>query len=390
MPKVNPQILKWTREAASLSLEEAAQKLGMSGDGAAERLEAIEGGDKDPTRPMLVRMSEKYRRPLLTFYLLGPPKKSDKGRDFRTLPEAPPTGTEALLDALLRDLHARQGLVRAALKEAEEDEPLGFVGSARITDGVNSLVESIRQTLDVSLEDFRQQRTIDDAFKLLRAGAERAGVFVLLMGNLGSHHTDIDVRAFRGFALADAVAPFIVINEKDSRAAWSFTLLHELAHIWLGQTGISGYDGEEEVERFCDAVAARYLLDPQELQQIGAAASIKPNELSDRIGEFANERNLSRKMVAYNLWRAGAISAVAYRRLSDSFDVERRALQAKGRESEGGADYYVVRRHRVGSALLELVRRMVAGGALSTVKAGRVLGVKPTNVDRLVANDHVA
>ena len=88
------------------------------------------------------------------------------------------------------------------------------------------------------------------------------------MGNLGSHHSDIDARVFRGFALADPVAPFVVVNEKDSRTAWSFTLLHELAHLWLGQTGVSGYDGEAEVEKFCDAVAARFLLDPQELLQL--------------------------------------------------------------------------------------------------------------------------
>ena len=70
------------------------------------------------------------------------------------------------------------------------------------------------------------------------------------MGNLGTHHTDIDVRIFRGFALADDVAPFVVINEKDSRAAWSFTLLHELVHILLGETGISGYNSNAEIERF--------------------------------------------------------------------------------------------------------------------------------------------
>src|SRR5712691_941343 len=243
MPKVNAEILRWARETAGLSPDEAARKLGMSGETAVERLVALEQGLRDPTRAMLGNMAEKYHRPLLTFYLPKPPLKSDKGQDFRTLPEAPPPGTEALLDALLRDVQARQGLVRAALEEAEEDEHLAFVGSATITDGVDAVVGSMRTTLEVSLEKFRQQRTADDAFKLLRGGAEAVRVFVLLMGNLGSHHTDIDARVFRGFALADPIAPFVVINEKDSRAAWSFTLLHELAHLWLGQTGVSGYDG---------------------------------------------------------------------------------------------------------------------------------------------------
>lgn len=384
MPKVNPDIMKWARETARFSLEEAARKLGMSGDKAAERLAALEVRKKQPTRPMLVKMSEKYRRPLLTFYLPKPPRKSDKGQDFRTLPEAPPPGAEALLDALLRDVHTRQGLVKAALEEAEEDKPLAFVGSARIDDGVDSVVESMRTTLGVNLGDFRHQPTAGDAFKLLRVGAERAGVFVLLMGNLGSYHTDIDTRVFRGFALADSIAPFIIINEKDSRAAWSFTLLHEVAHLWLGQTGVSGYDGEAQVERFCDAVAARFLLDPRELPQVGAADAADLDELKERIEEFANRRNLSRKMVAYNLLRSDVIAAATYRRLSELFDAERAALRTGGREAGGGADYYLVCRHRVGPALVDVVRRMMAGGTLSTTKASRVLGVKPTNVMRLV------
>src|SRR5215470_8525273 len=180
MPRVNPEILRWARETAGLSPDEAARKLGMSGETAIDRLAALEKGVRDPTRAMLANMAEKYHRPLLTFYLPKPPLKSDKGQDFRTLPEAPPPGANVLLDALLRDVQARQGLVRAALEEAEDDEPLAFVGSANITDGVDAVVASMRTILGVSLEKFRQQRTADDAFKLLRGGAEGAGVFVLL------------------------------------------------------------------------------------------------------------------------------------------------------------------------------------------------------------------
>jgi len=385
MPRVNPEILKWARETAGLSPDEAARKLGMSGETAIDRLAALEKGVRDPTRAMLANMAEKYHRPLLTFYLPKPPLKSDKGQDFRTLPEAPPPGANALLDALLRDVQARQGLVRAALEEAEDDEPLAFVGSANITDGVDAVVASMRTILGVSLEKFRQQRTADDAFKLLRGGAEGAGVFVLLMGNLGSHHTDIDARVFRGFALADSVAPFVVVNEKDSRPAWSFTLLHELVHLWLGQTGVSGYDGEGEIEKFCDTAAARYLLDLRELSELRVESPANLDELKNQIDEFAWRRNLSRKMIAYNLLRSGLIPAATYRQLSDLLDAERSTIRSN--VGEGGANYYVVRRHRVGPALVDVVRRMMAGGTLSTTEAGRVLGVKPTNVTRLLETD---
>ena len=174
---------------------------------------------------------------------------------------------------------------------------------------------------------------------------------------------------------------------KNSRAAWAFTLIHELAHIWLGQTGISGYGSTVSVEKFCDEVASYFLLDPSELAQIDIQAAKTLSELKDKIQLFAAEHNLSRKMVAYNLLRSNLITSRFYAILSAEFDNERIAQRKKDKEEkEGGPNYYVVRRHRAGSGLVGLVRRMIDAGALSTPKAGTVLGVKPTAVARLVGN----
>ncbi len=141
MPQINPDILIWARETAGLSVEEAARKLGLTGR---ERLEAIEAGKQSPSRRQLVNMAEKYHRPLLTFYLPKRPRERDRGQDFRSLPNGQTPGSEALLDTLLRDIQVRQQLVRAALEETEEDEPLAFVDSARMNMGVDALVDSMR------------------------------------------------------------------------------------------------------------------------------------------------------------------------------------------------------------------------------------------------------
>lgn len=387
MPKVNPEILVWARESAGLSLEEAAHRLGLSGP---ERLQALEAGEREPSRRQLANMAERYRRPLLTFYLTERPRDSDKGQDFRTLRDGRVPEAEALLNALLRDVHARQGIIKAALEEAEENVSLPFVGSARLANGVENLARAIGELLNYTAANFRQQRNVDDAFSTLRAATERAGVFVLLMGNLGTHHTDIDPTIFRGFSLSDDVAPFIVINEKDSRAAWSFTLLHELTHIFLGQTAISGYDGEAEVERFCDSVAGRFFLNPDELAALGIGPRATIDQILDVVSAFAADTNLSRKMIAYNLLRQNHISGVIYRQLVDIFDRDRRAVKKDRPNGDNGPNYYVVRRHRIGPRLINVVQRMISGGALSTTKAGRVLGVKPTAVNRIVGGNQAA
>jgi Zn-dependent peptidase ImmA (M78 family)/transcriptional regulator with XRE-family HTH domain len=386
MPKVNPKILVWARETAGFSQDEAARKL-ISGAKATERLAALEAGELEPSRPLLVKMAERYRRPLVAFYLTEAPDPSPKGVDFRTLAAVPTPEEEALLDALLRQVIVRHELVKTGLEELEEAEPLALVGSGNIRDGVQSAVEALGAFLNVDRKDFRARKNYDSAFRFLRDATERAGVYVLLMGNLGSHHSNIDARSFRGFALADPIAPFVVVNENDSRSAWSFTLLHELTHIWLGQTGVSGYAGESDAEKFCDSVAAAFLLERSELAVLTETFDNDIEHNVFQIGLFAHELNVSRKMVAYNLMRVGLISQVLYRQLSARFDEERLAFEAERDSKTGGPDYYVVRRHRIGTALIETVTRLLNSRTLTTTEAGKILGVKPTNVGRLLSGN---
>jgi hypothetical protein len=94
-------------------------------------------------------------------------------------------------------------------------------------------------------------------------------------------------------------------------------------------------------------------------------------------------------MVAYNLLRTNLINAALYQELTKIFDAERNRRKEED-EDEGGPNYYVVRRHRLGSGLINSVNRMISAGVLSTPKAGIVLGVKPTAVFRLIAHDKAA
>lgn len=391
MPRVNPDILRWARETAGFDTDEAARKIGLRearGVAPRDRLAALEAGEAEPTRPLLLKMARQYRRPLLTFYLPEPPRKGDRGRDFRTLPEGHFDADEARLDTLIRDVTARQGLVRAALEDEEEAMPLPFIGSMSRSAGVMALVDSMRKALRLPLKEFRAAPDPDAAFKLLRSRAEELGVFVLLIGDLGSYHTAISLEAFRGFALADPLAPFVIINDQDSRAAWSFTLLHELAHLFLGQTGVSGRLVGRDVEQFCNDVASEFLLPANELSGLRFQGLPKAADLESLIGDFASVRNVSRSMVAYRLYRKQIIDHALWRSLSSKFQrhwvQERLRKKERNKEHEGGPSYYVLRRHRIGRALIELVTRLMAANEFTTAKAGRVLGVRPKQVQSLV------
>jgi Zn-dependent peptidase ImmA (M78 family) len=390
MLRVNPAILEWARETAGLSPEQAVRRIDLKdarGVAAVDRLSALERGDVEATRPLLLRMAKAYRRPLLTFYLGEPPGRGERIEDFRSLPERE-TGTEALVDALVRDIRARQDMVRSILEDDEDTRPIEFIGSIAMPRGVESVLLSIRQTLRLDLSEFRAQRTAEGAFSYLRTKAEAAGVFVLLVGNLGSHHTDISVEAFRGFALADKIAPFVVINDKDAKSAWSFTLLHELTHLWIGATGVSGTSVESRIERFSNDVASAFLLPDQELGQIDVDPATSAEDVAREISGFAAPRLLSRSLVAYRLWRADKIAEHAYRTLSAQFRMEwrisRNEQRERDRERGGGPNYYVVRRHRLGGALINFVSRALNDGSITPTKASKVLGVRPRSVAPLI------
>lgn len=393
MPNVSASVLKWARETAGLSLEDAAKKINLSsarGLSGAERLRAIESGDTQPSRPLLVRMASNYRRPLVSLYLPKPPPTADRGQDFRTLPHEIESEASGFLDALIRDIQTRQEIVRSTLELEDEATALSFVGSQTIEDGVDAVAASIRDYIKLSLEVFRQSRSADDAFSYLRKAVETSGVFVLLAGNLGSHHSSIDVDVFRGFALADKVAPFVVINDQDATTAWSFTLLHEVAHIWLGKTGISGGYAGIALEKFCSDVASEILMPRGELTDLTLRNRTDPDQIISQVSEFARTRNISQSLVAYRLFRQGTISEQTWlqvgRSLKQLWKQSRADRRAKSREKDGGPNYYVVRRHRLGNALISFTERMVRSGALTHTRASKVLGVKATNIETLFAS----
>lgn len=386
---LNPQILTWSRTTADLSVDEAARALGFKdtlGRTAAERLEAMEAGKEVPSRSVLLKMAQTYHRSLLVFYLSEPPRTGDRGQDFRRVPGAAPPEYDPTLDALIRDIRGRQSIVKDLIEQVEP-RSVDYVGSVRINTPAVELAQRITNKLGFSLVEFRQHGNPKEAFRYLREKIEAAGAFVLLLGNLGSHHTNIPSGVFRGYAIADPVAPFIIINDQDASVAWAFTALHELTHLWIGTTGVSGGNTNTELESYCNNVAGEILLPQDEMDELRFLRQAPLQRTLEAITQFASQRKISRAMVAYKLFRVNAISHARWQELDEHYKNEWIATQAQPTSKEknkGGPNYYIVKRHRIGHALIELVKNSLAEGFLTPTKAGQVLGVKPRNVDPLI------
>lgn len=387
MIAANPEILKWARETAGLELGEAAKKLGFRDSKkrtAIEKLESLESGQDHPTNAQLNKMAKTYFQPPMVFYLPKPPRRGEKGEDFRTVSqqEADPKGN-ARLNLLTRDIKAAQRLVKGVLLE-DSEEALPFVNSATVSMGVESVARDIVKTIDFNLDTFRNERRVRDAFAYLRQQIELSRIYVLLLSDLGSHHATIPVEVFRGVAFADDIAPFIVINRKDAVSAWSFTALHEVAHVWLGTSGVSGIFGDKDIERFCDRVAGAILFPSKDRAAMEVGRQSSFDHIVSRIDDVADRMNLSRSMISYNLWLDSHIDYEIWERLRLRFAKQRATTleleRGRNKQRTGGPDYYKSRRHQLGNALVDLARYAVSANALTPSKAAVILGVAPTSV----------
>ncbi|MFN3273056.1 MAG: ImmA/IrrE family metallo-endopeptidase [Paracoccus sp. (in: a-proteobacteria)] len=397
---INPAVLVWARETAGLSIEEAAHKIGLTSSArgtAAEKLEAMETGQRAPSEAQLAKMATAYHRPLLSLYMAEPPRPADRGEDFRTM-RAPVARQEAAwLDALVRDVRARQSILHDMMEDEEDAERVSFVGTLAVSTPIEQAAKQIKAALEIKDDrSFRRgMRQPQDLFAELRRRTEALRVFVILLGDLGSHHTAISPKVFRGFAVADDLAPMVVINDQDAKAAWSFTLIHELVHIFVGSTGISGLPAIREphtpnarIERFCNDVAGEVLLPDQALAQVRKMATA--DAVLQEVESLCQQWHVSKAMAAYRLWRERKTDAETYgevvRILGEQWQRQRTREKEKNRNSESGPNYYIVRRHRLGDALLRFVGHGLRAEAVTHTTAAKVLGVRPGAVETLLSS----
>lgn len=309
------------------------------------------------------------------FFLPQPPALTLPVPDFRTLrDEALREPSSNLLDTLYlcqqrqdwyRD-HARMHGLPA----------LPFVGSASVQEAPGAVAQRLREAFGLSIEARRQLPTWTDALRQLIAKAEDAGVMVMVSSVVGSNsHRKLDVAEFRGFALADDLAPLIFLNGATSPAAQMFTLAHELAHVWLGATGVSntqaGEVPEQRTERWCNQVAAELLMPMEALR----AAHDPHAPVPDEIQRLAREFKVSTLVALRRLFDAGFITRAA---LWQHYREEQERLRTLKERTGPGGDFYRSLGARTSKRFARAIISSTLEGLTSFSDAFRMLGVRKT------------
>lgn len=256
---INPESISWARKRAQLDVSALAKKLNV----AEKKLVDWEHGEERITFKQAQKVADKLLIPFGYLFLNHLHRKQLPIPDLRTLNNQGINEPSVELLKIIQIVQEQQQWYKNFLitQGAEENT---FIKHFNIDSSVENIVSDMRSVLDVATN--QRKGNWDDFFRLLVKKIEAIGVMVIQKGNLGHHSKPLSIKEFRGFAIFDPIAPVIFINQADVPNARLFTLIHELAHIWIGQSGVSdaSVQTDQKTEILCNAIAAEFLVPANE------------------------------------------------------------------------------------------------------------------------------
>lgn len=384
---ITPNVLRWARESAKMTEEVAAKKVDVSVD----KLKEWEEGISQPTINKAQILAKAYKRPFALFFLPEIP------RDFYPLQDFRKSGSKSLTTSsifIIREIQQKQAWISDVYSE-NNDEKLSFVGSFTLKNNPQTVAKDILSRLKITPGNYKTDNPIREWID----AAETNGIFVSRTSFIHSR-MKLDSEELQGFAIADSYAPFVFVNSDDWNAPQLFTLVHELAHIWIAETGISnGIEPEiknrdkfSPIELFCNEVAANALIPSETILTIDRSIYRNSQDV------FKAARNLGVSTFAF-LFRAlnlNIISLPLYQTLKKQADVEYQAFvkkeeekkaaqKLKRKDNPGGPNPYLLRLNKNSRLFTQVVLDALRSGFVQPTQASLLLGTPVNNFFKLEA-----
>ncbi|MCG3153484.1 MAG: hypothetical protein DKINENOH_00072 [bacterium] len=366
---VNTSVLAW-----ALARSGRARELHTS----FPRLSDWLSGEASPTLRQLEDFARASRMPFGYLLLEAPPADPLPIALFRTKEEKdtpPGVASPELIDTVHWMLR-RQAWFREQLIE-EGWEPLRFVRSASLTAPPEEVAHQMKEILGLGPTWVDDHRNWTGALKALIDKIDQAGILVAVSGIVGNNtHRILKVDEFRGFVLADEYAPLVFVNGADAKAAQMFTLAHELAHVWFGQS--AAFDlrnlepAQNRIEQACNRVAAEFLVPASLLRRFWPSV----RKMSSRFQAIAQQFRVSEIVAAR---RALELSLITKEEFLKFYLAQ---TERERRSQQGSGDFYATQNLRIGRRFGEAVIRAAREGRLLYREAYRLVGLHGQTFDR--------
>lgn len=385
---ITPNVLRWARESARMTEEIAAAKIPKL---TVEKLKEWEDGTSQPTIRQAQILAKAYKRPFALFFLPEVP------RDFQPLQDFRKSGSKELTTSsifIIREIQQKQAWISDVYSENNE-EKLPFVGRFSLKSNPKHVADDILATLGINPSMYKTDNPIREWIN----ASESNGIFVSRTSFIHSK-MKLDSEELQGFAIADQFAPFVFVNSDDWNAPQLFTLVHELAHIWIAATGISNEiepeianrDKFNPIELFCNEVAANALI-PSEI-----ILSVDRRVFKNSEDIFKTAKNLGVSSFSF-LIRALNLQLVTnseYKVLKRQAEIDyqaflkreaekKAALKLKQKEKPGGPNPYLLRLNKNSRLFTQVVLDALRSGFVQPTQASFLLGTPSNNFHKLEA-----
>ncbi len=373
---ITPELLVWARERLFATVEAASERLKVS----AKKLEEWESGEVRPTFNQARDIANRLYIPFGYLFLSNPPPETPLPLpDLRTVAGAPSAPPSPDFLEVIHDAQRKQAWYREELfGEGVADLP--FVGSFSVTSAYQDIAANISNTIGADEEMRRSSSSWEEFLAEFIRRTEECGILALRSGVVGNNnYRKLEVAEFRGFALVDSRAPLIFVNGQDSKSAQIFTLAHELAHIWVNESGVSnpdfrlGSSGQiNPVERLCNRIAAEILLPEEDF--------LRGWNDSDEIGINVNRLVRSFRVSSVAVLR----QALELGRLDNDSYWEQYGLEvAKRINAASGGNFHSTVAARNSRRFVSAVITATAEGRLDQLDAARLLNVKGHTIESI-------
>jgi Zn-dependent peptidase ImmA (M78 family) len=369
---INNHIIEWAIARAGFELQDFLQKF--------PKVEQWLEGSKYPTVKQLENFSERVHVPFGYMFLETPPHEDISFPFFRTGQNETDRVSLNVFHTI-QMLEDRQEWLVEYLKEIDAD-PLGFVGKYTHKSDYKEVGRDIRATLSLSLDWASKHPNWERALDHLALQIEEAGIIITFNGVVGNNTSrKIKVEECRGFVLVDEFAPFIFVNARDAKAAQMFTIVHELAHIWIGKS--AGFDMKElipadhAIEHFCNKVAAEFLVPEEYLRR-------KWTETKD----FAKLSKIFKVSSIVIARRALDLQLISKSHFFTFYHQRMAFFQSKKENQGSGGNFYATAKKRVGLRFAGYVNQAVKENKLLYRDAYRLTNLKG-NTYREFVKEHL-